>query len=72
MLKRQFKGVPILGLTATASDFIIDDVKQMLGIPSALVFRLVSCNCANDNDSTFYVCYIARSDLSILSVQKLL
>ncbi|CAJ0576392.1 unnamed protein product, partial [Mesorhabditis spiculigera] len=39
VLKRQFKDVPILGLTATATAAVLDDVKKMLGIPAALVFR---------------------------------
>ena len=39
VLKRQFKGVPILGLTATATAKVLDDVKDMLGIPAAIVFR---------------------------------
>ncbi|CAL2035149.1 unnamed protein product [Caenorhabditis brenneri] len=39
VLKRQFKGVPILGLTATATSNVLDDVKDMLGIQAALVFR---------------------------------
>ena len=33
VLKRQFKGVSILGLTATATGRVLDDVKDMLGIP---------------------------------------
>ncbi|CCD61879.1 Putative ATP-dependent DNA helicase Q1 [Caenorhabditis elegans] len=39
VLKRQFKGVPILGLTATATSNVLDDVKDMLGIQAALTFR---------------------------------
>ncbi|VDM37713.1 unnamed protein product [Toxocara canis] len=39
VLKRQFKGVPILGLTATATADVIDDVKNILSIPAAIVFR---------------------------------
>ncbi|CAJ0952835.1 unnamed protein product, partial [Mesorhabditis belari] len=39
ILKRQFKSVPILGLTATATAAVLDDVKSMLGIPGAIVFR---------------------------------
>ncbi|CAI2349756.1 unnamed protein product [Caenorhabditis sp. 36 PRJEB53466] len=39
VLKRQFKGVPILGLTATATSSVLEDVKEMLGIQAALVFR---------------------------------
>ncbi|CAD6190387.1 unnamed protein product [Caenorhabditis auriculariae] len=39
VLKRQFKGVPILGLTATATASVLDDVKEMLGVQAAIVFR---------------------------------
>lgn len=39
VLRRQFPKVPILGLTATATEAIVDDVKDMLGLPAALVFR---------------------------------
>ncbi|CAI4233148.1 unnamed protein product [Auanema sp. JU1783] len=39
VLKRQFKGVPILGLTATATQKVLDDVKEMLGMQSSIVFR---------------------------------
>uniref|UniRef100_A0A915AKK7 ATP-dependent DNA helicase n=1 Tax=Parascaris univalens TaxID=6257 RepID=A0A915AKK7_PARUN len=39
VLKRQLKGVPILGLTATATADVIDDVKNILSIPAAVVFR---------------------------------
>lgn len=40
ILRRQFPdGVPILGLTATATDHVLDDVKNMLGIPAAMIFR---------------------------------
>ncbi len=39
VMKRQFPGVPILGLTATATEHIVTDVKKMLNIPTALVFR---------------------------------
>ncbi|VDK46612.1 unnamed protein product [Anisakis simplex] len=39
VLKRQFKDVPILGLTATATSDVIDDVKNILSIPAAVVFR---------------------------------
>lgn len=34
-----FRGVPILGLTATATSNVLDDVKDMLGIQAALTFR---------------------------------
>uniref|UniRef100_A0A914X0C0 DNA 3'-5' helicase n=1 Tax=Plectus sambesii TaxID=2011161 RepID=A0A914X0C0_9BILA len=39
VLKRQFRGVPLLGLTATATASVLDDVKTILGISGALVFR---------------------------------
>ena len=39
VLKRQFPGVPILGLTATATQDVIDDVMKMLSIPDAIIFR---------------------------------
>jgi superfamily II DNA helicase RecQ len=38
-MKRQFPKTPIIGLTATATQDVIDDVIKMLGIPGALVFR---------------------------------
>uniref|UniRef100_A0A0K0ETJ5 ATP-dependent DNA helicase n=1 Tax=Strongyloides stercoralis TaxID=6248 RepID=A0A0K0ETJ5_STRER len=38
ILKRQF-GVPIIGLTATATTKVIDDIKDMLEIPRAIVFK---------------------------------
>ena len=39
MLKRQFKSVPFLGLTATATSRVLEDVKNILNIQSALVFK---------------------------------
>ncbi|GMT31477.1 hypothetical protein PFISCL1PPCAC_22774, partial [Pristionchus fissidentatus] len=39
VLKRQFKGVPLMGLTATATGNVLEDVKKMLGIEAAIVFR---------------------------------
>lgn len=36
ILKRQFKGVPILGLTATATANVVNDVKSILGIQGIL------------------------------------
>jgi len=39
VLKRQFPGVPILGLTATATQDVVDDVTKMLSIPNAVIFR---------------------------------
>jgi len=40
ILKRQFPGCPILGLTATASTSVLADVQKMLQIPHAQVSRL--------------------------------
>ena len=39
VMKRQFAGVPILGLTATATDNVVQDVKKILNIPNCLQFR---------------------------------
>ncbi|GMT04947.1 hypothetical protein PENTCL1PPCAC_27121 [Pristionchus entomophagus] len=39
VLKRQFKGVPLMGLTATATGNVLEDVKKMLGIEASIVFR---------------------------------
>ena len=40
VLKRQFPKVPILGLTATASQKVLKDVKDMLNLDrSCIVFR---------------------------------
>lgn len=39
ILRRMFSDSPILGLTATATSRVIDDVKNMLNIPGALTFR---------------------------------
>ena len=40
ILRQQFPGVPLLGLTATASSEVIDDVKTVLNLsPSTLLFR---------------------------------
>uniref|UniRef100_A0A915HHU3 DNA 3'-5' helicase n=1 Tax=Romanomermis culicivorax TaxID=13658 RepID=A0A915HHU3_ROMCU len=40
ILRRQFPdNVPILGLTATATRSVIDDVKNILNIPAALTFK---------------------------------
>ncbi len=39
MFKRQFPNVSILGLTATATIKVIDDVRQILGIPRCILFR---------------------------------
>ncbi|ESN99050.1 hypothetical protein HELRODRAFT_162528 [Helobdella robusta] len=39
VLKRQFPTIPLIGLTATATNDVIDDVMKMLSIPEALIFR---------------------------------
>ena len=39
IIKHQFPDVPILGLTATATARVLDDVKQILGIPKCIVFK---------------------------------
>lgn len=39
ILKRQFPSVPILGLTATATAKVLEDVKEMLSLKECLVFR---------------------------------
>ena len=39
IMKTQFSGVPILGLTATATASVIADVKKMLNISTCLTFR---------------------------------
>ncbi|VDM76556.1 unnamed protein product, partial [Strongylus vulgaris] len=39
ILKRQFPNVPLLGLTATATADVLADVKNMLDIPDAVVFK---------------------------------
>ncbi|KAA8493785.1 ATP-dependent DNA helicase Q1 [Porphyridium purpureum] len=39
ILRSQFPGVPIVALTATASARVVEEIKQMLLIPSAVVFR---------------------------------
>ena len=39
ILKRQFPSVPILGLTATATFKVLEDVKEMLSLKECLVFR---------------------------------
>jgi len=39
VMKRQFPGVPIVGLTATATQNVVDDVMKMLSIPNAVIFR---------------------------------
>ena len=39
IMKRQFPEVPILGLTATATVNVLDDVKKILNIPSCHLFK---------------------------------
>ena len=39
ILKRQFPNVPILGLTATATAKVLEDVKKILALKECLVFR---------------------------------
>ncbi|XP_060080844.1 ATP-dependent DNA helicase Q1-like isoform X2 [Ylistrum balloti] len=39
IMKRQFPEVPILGLTATATTNVLEDVKKILSIPHCLVFK---------------------------------
>lgn len=47
ILKRQFPGVPILGLTATATSRVVDDVKKILGLQHNCVFFKASFNRPN-------------------------
>lgn len=47
ILKRQFPGVPILGLTATATSKVVDDVKKILGLQQNCVFFKASFNRPN-------------------------
>ena len=39
VLKRQFPNTPIIGLTATATTTVIEDVKTILRIPTAVLFK---------------------------------
>ncbi|GFS01405.1 ATP-dependent DNA helicase Q1-like [Elysia marginata] len=39
IMKRQFPTAPILGLTATATTAVLDDVKKILNIPGAYLFK---------------------------------
>jgi len=39
VLKRQFRQVPLLGLTATATQGVLNDVKSILGVENAIVLR---------------------------------
>ena len=47
ILKRQFPGVPILGLTATATAKVVDDVKTIIGLRNDCVLFKASFNRAN-------------------------
>ena len=38
-MRKQFPKVPILGLTATATNHVVEDVKKILGIKQCLLFR---------------------------------
>lgn len=38
-MKRQFPNAPILGLTATATVKVLEDVKKILNISKALLFK---------------------------------
>jgi ATP-dependent DNA helicase Q1 len=38
-MKRQFPEVPILGLTATATTKVLEDVKKILNIPNCHLFK---------------------------------
>ena len=39
IMKRQFPEVPILGLTATATVNVLEDVKKILNIPACHLFK---------------------------------
>lgn len=47
ILKRQFPNSPILGLTATATTRVIEDVKKILNLSSDCVFLKASFNRPN-------------------------
>lgn len=47
ILKRQFPDVPILGLTATATTKVVDDVKKILGLQAGCVMFKASFNRPN-------------------------
>lgn len=47
ILKRQFPSVPILGLTATATSSIIEDVKTILNLSDSTVILKASFNRPN-------------------------
>ena len=39
IMKRQFPKVPILGLTATATNYVVDDIKKILNIQKCILFK---------------------------------
>lgn len=39
LLKNLFEGVPLIGLTATATAFVLNDVREILEIPAAIVVK---------------------------------
>jgi ATP-dependent DNA helicase Q1 len=39
IMKRQYPKVPILGLTATATNYVIDDIKKILNIQKCILFK---------------------------------
>lgn len=41
ILKRQFKNVPILGLTATATTSVLEDVKSILGLHGIIYLKFL-------------------------------
>ena len=61
ILKRQFPSVPIIGLTATATFKVLEDVKEMLSLKDCLVFR------ASYNRSNLF--YELRAKNSVHKVQ---
>ncbi|EJD76172.1 ATP-dependent DNA helicase [Loa loa] len=64
VLKRQFQAVPLIGLTATATADVIDDVKNMLGIPAAVVFRAGF----NRPNLHYSVCQKPSSDVEFVDI----
>lgn len=39
LLRNLFQGVPTIGLTATATTFVLNDVREMLEIPAATIIK---------------------------------
>ena len=62
ILKRQFPNTPILGLTATATQRVLDDVKKILNLPHCLLFK-ASFNRANLYYEVRTACVIYWSDV---------